>query len=91
MAFLPAVGAWLSAAAPTISAVGAVGGAVAGIAAATKKAPRRPGLPAPQATGVPDTAVRKDTFAQLAKRRRAAVMSQMTGEPATLRRKLGGT
>ena len=44
----------------------------------------------PKPTQVPDTAVRKDIFAQLAKRRKATVMNQITGDPSTLRRTLGG-
>ncbi len=44
----------------------------------------------PKPTQVPLTAVRKDVFAQLAKRRKATVMNQITSEPSILRRTLGG-
>lgn len=45
----------------------------------------------PKPTQVPLTAVRKDVFAQLAKRRKATLMNQVTSEPSVLRRTLGGT
>lgn len=56
------------------------------------KRPKAPTLPRidPKPTDVPLTSVRKDVFAQLAKRRKATVMNQITSEPSTLRRTLGG-
>jgi len=44
----------------------------------------------PTPTAVPDTAKRKDIFDQLAKRRKATLMNQVTSEPSVLRRTLGG-
>lgn len=44
----------------------------------------------PKPIQVPVTSVRKDIFAQLAKRRKATVMNRLTSEPSTLRRTLGG-
>ncbi len=44
----------------------------------------------PKPTQVPQTSVRKDVFAQLAKRRKATAINQITAEPSVLRRTLGG-
>jgi len=44
----------------------------------------------PPATEVRTTEVRKSVYAQLAKRRKATVMSKLSEEPAVLRNKLGG-
>jgi len=56
---------------------------------------KRPKIETPQqmeppATEVRTTEVRKSVYAQLAKRRKATVMSKLSEEPAVLRNKLGG-
>lgn len=45
----------------------------------------------PKPTQVPAVAIRKDIFSQLAKRRKATLLNQVTSEPGTLRRTLGGS
>jgi hypothetical protein len=54
---------------------------------------KKPKMPAPLVSPrpeVPSTSeVRQNTFKELAKRRRATIMNQLTAEPRTLRRTLG--
>ena len=53
--------------------------------------PKRPDpLPDPKPSVVRTTEVRKNVYAELAKKRRATMLSQLSQEPAVLRRQLGG-
>lgn len=55
------------------------------------KRPKMPEVPVhPKPADVRTAEVRKNTFAELAKLRRATVLNQLTSEPRTLRRTLGG-
>jgi hypothetical protein len=57
------------------------------------KRPKMPALPvtSPKPMDVASTDVRKNTYRELAKRRRATVLNQLTAQPTTLRRTLGGS
>jgi hypothetical protein len=50
----------------------------------------KPIPPSPAPTDVRTTEVRKNIYAELAKRRRASVLNQLTEQPNILRRTLGG-
>ena len=54
------------------------------------KRPAPPAMPSPKPGDVRTTEVRKDIYVELAKRRRATMLSQLSQEPAVLRRQLGG-
>jgi len=53
--------------------------------------PKRPApLPDPSPTDIRTTEVKKNVYAELAKKRRATMLSQLSQEPNILRRQLGG-